>query len=127
MRIYDKTPRVDLRDVLAALGERAISAFWAVSGVDAEGEDVAATGDRADELEALSRSRKRVSGQRLAEIAKGIHQTIGGKFQGYDGVSSVEPWITIIAFDSSWFEIRSPDEGVLCQLGSQFKDTRRIA
>jgi hypothetical protein len=35
-------------------GRRATAAFWAVSGVDAEGEDVAATGDRADEVGELS-------------------------------------------------------------------------
>jgi hypothetical protein len=55
-----------------------------------------------------------VNGSRLVGVARQVHQVIWGEFRGYDDKRSGDARITIVAFDSSWFEIRSDDVAVLC-------------
>jgi len=129
VQIHDKTQdghalAFDLRDVLAALGHRVLRAYWSVSGLDSHGEDLAATGAGAAALEDLARSGARVSGSRLVGVARQVHQVIWGEFRGYDDERSGDAWITIVAFDSSWFEIRSDDVAVFMRIQKAFKDVR---
>ena len=57
-------------------------------------------------------------------MLKGVRQVIWGSFKGYSSPSSPSPWIEIIAFDSTWFEIRTDDAGVLDIIRSRFKDVK---
>jgi hypothetical protein len=93
-----------------------------------EGDEFMVSGaDAADELEKLAKSRMVISGQRLIEIAKDVRQIIMGEFRGYETTSSTAPWIIVIAFDSTWFEVRSTDDAALARLKVAFKDVRPVS
>jgi hypothetical protein len=64
------------------------------------------------------------AGTRLIEIARGVRQVIWGEFKAYADDALDQPWIVIVAFDSSWFEIHSDDEAVLARIRKAFKDVR---
>lgn len=86
------------------------------------------TGDIvADELEDLAESEIPVSGERLIQISRHIHQAIFAEFRGYHAATSPEPWIVVIAYDSTWFEVRSSDETTLDRVKAAFKDVRRVS
>jgi hypothetical protein len=138
IRIKDQAPNgilaVDLIGILHAVGSRSINSVWRASAVEAlivgdpvvERDEIWATGDGADELDELARSGARVSGARLVEVAKRVAQIIWGEFKGYDGPSTVDPWITIIACDSTWFEVRSTDDEALARLEVSFRDISHV-
>jgi hypothetical protein len=131
IRIHDLDQRgvlaFDLKDILAELGPKASRAFWNVSPVEQVtdgGLDV--TGESAAELEQLAHSGERINGRRFVKLAEKARQVIWGKFAGYDEPASPNPWIVIVAYDSSWFEVRSTDEAALSRLGAAFNDVRSV-
>jgi hypothetical protein len=114
----------DLRDILSALGPQADRTIWRVGQVEGK---FMVTGDEvADELESLARSETPVSGRRLRKISRYVRQTIFGEFKGYEKASSADPWIAVIAYDSTWFEVQSQDEAALDRLKAAFKDVRLV-
>jgi hypothetical protein len=64
-----------------------------------------------------------VSGRRLAELAKGLYQTIDGTFIAFDKPGDA-PWVIIRAVDSSFLEVESTDEEVLRRIRARFGDER---
>jgi hypothetical protein len=114
----------DLRNILSALGPQADKATWRVGKV--EGEFMVTGDDAADKLEDLARSERPIYGKHLRKISRHVQQTIFGEFRGYENASSTDPWIIVIAYDSSWFEVRSRDEAALGRLKAAFKDVRPI-
>ena len=130
IRIHDLKYGVlafDLRDILAALGPKAITAAWTVGPVEEgqpDGLDV--TGSAADELEKLAQSGIRIA-VNFVELARNVRQVIWGKFEGYDTASPASPWIVVIAFDSTWFEVQSSDDAALSRLMVAFEDVRPVA
>jgi hypothetical protein len=96
---------VDLRQILAAPGDRAAHSEWRLRDVWATGEDSAAT------LESLD-SDTAVSGQRLRELSEDVTQIIDGVFSAFDS-GSAEPWVAVEAVDSSYYLVRSGDPSVL--------------
>ena len=82
-----------------------------------------ATGGGGVELEALERSGEEVSGSRLLEIAERTEQVIWGEFRAFRDTGRGEPWIGVIAVDSSHFEVWCEDEAVLARARTAFKDT----
>jgi hypothetical protein len=115
---------LDLREILAALGPRAHATYWTVSDVASSDQALDATGDGADALEELALSGERTAGTRLIDIARTVSQTIWGEFRGYSDKAAAEPWIVIVAVDSSWFEVRSDDAAALAGIRGAFKDVR---
>src|ERR1700733_10457955 len=101
----------DLRDILSALQPQADRSVWRVGKV--EGEFMVTGDDAADELEKLAGSGTSISGRRLRKISRHVGQIIFGEFKGYENASSTDPWIVVIAYDSSWFEVRSRGEATL--------------
>jgi hypothetical protein len=116
----------DLKDVLAAIGPRAVVSNWTISRVEGhEDYGVDATGAAANELEAVAQAKTTVSGSRLVELAHGVQQIIWGKFSAYE-VTAAEPWLIVTAFDSSRFEVCSNDEATLALLRTAFRDVRSV-
>jgi hypothetical protein len=103
---------VDLRHVLAALGERATNSQWRVRDVWATGED------SAEELQSFDDTTT-VSGQRLLQLADDVIQVIDGAFSAFES-GSVEPWVVVEAVDSSYYLVRSDDASVLDTIRSTF-------
>jgi hypothetical protein len=102
----------DLPDVLKALGPRASSSEWAI-----------------DRLHYISRDEKNVAafqageGVRTlgAELLSGISnllQVIDGEFRAFE--AGREPWVTVRAVDSSWWEVESEDDTVLSAIRERF-------
>jgi hypothetical protein len=115
----------DLKEILEALGQSATKAHWAVMPETEEcSEALFATGNGSIALEELARSNERVSGSRLAEIARDTRQIIWGEFRAYKERLDDKPWVVIVAFDSSWYEVYSEDETVFRNIRSSFQDVR---
>lgn len=126
LKITDLSPRgclaFDLKDILRALGPQALTWIWTVSDVEAIGE-LWATGDGVPDLETIKHSGIPVSGSRLAEVAERINQVIWGEFCAFRSEKDEHPWVRIVAFDSSWYEVWSEDRETLIKIGSAFKST----
>ena len=103
---------VDLRDVLAALGDRATNSEWRVRDVWATGDD------SAEQLQSLEGATG-ITGQRLRELAQDVTQVIDGVFSGFES-GSVEAWVVVEAVDSSYYLVRSDDPKVLDLIRSTF-------
>jgi hypothetical protein len=116
----------DLKEVLAALGPRGLTAYWTVGDVAAQGESLDATGEGAAALEALAVSGERIIGSRLAKIAESVRQIIWGEFKGYDDKLSDAPRVVVVAFDSSWWEIQSEETTLLDRVARAFKGVQRV-
>lgn len=105
---------VDLRHVLAALGQDAVTSEWLAHDVWATGKGFAA-------FEGLPKG-KLISGERLVALANDADQVIDGKFFGFrDG--AVEPWIRIFADDSSLYEVETDDDAAKERILKSFKNT----
>jgi hypothetical protein len=103
---------LDITDILEVLGPRALDAVWRMSNVEC-------VGPLADAVHHISDQGEWVPGRRLAELAKGLNQTIDGTFVASD-VPGGTPWLTIRAVDSSLFEIETGDEEVLQLIRAHF-------
>lgn len=79
-----------------------------------------------ESLAELVRSKTRVSGVQLVKILRGVRQIIWGEFSGFETTASLDPWIVIIAFDSTWFEVRTGDEATLARLRERFIDVSPV-
>src|SRR3712207_2434446 len=64
----------DLKDVLAAIGQPALEAYWTVGSVERTGEPLEVIGKDIRLVEALAASGERVSGYRLQELAADIRR-----------------------------------------------------
>ncbi|HEX2552753.1 MAG TPA: hypothetical protein VHL98_03570 [Microvirga sp.] len=116
----------DLKEILKAIGQPALDAFWTALPVEEAGDELWATGDPSAVamVDELARTGERIGGGRLLEVASGIHQTIWGEFQGFESLEATSPWIRIVAFDSTWFEVHTAHEAVLERVRGRFKDVR---
>ena len=92
---------LDLYDLIAALGERALNSTWFGRGVECYGE-------KAEELYAFTDQNRPVEGRDLLRIASGIRRTIKGDFQAFDS-DGTSHWIFIRAWDGSGFYIEIDD------------------
>ena len=75
--------KLDLKEVLAALGPCGLTAHWTVGDVACPVGNFDATGEGAVALEELAVSGERIIGSRLAHIAESVQQVIWGEFKGY--------------------------------------------
>jgi hypothetical protein len=116
----------DLKEILAALGPRGLTAYWSVGDVASRGGHLDATGEGAVALERLAKSGERIIGGRLAQIADSVRQVIWGEFKGYDDKLADIPRLVVIAFDSSWWEIQSADATLLDRVAKSFDRVERL-
>jgi hypothetical protein len=131
LRIYDLEEHVlalDLKDLLQLLAPRSLKASWTVQAVKSsnpEHEWFEATGEGGEKLEALAQRNARLSGAELAALAANTRQVIWGEFVGFVPTHSDQPWVTIRAVDSTFYEIETDDEAVLGKIGTTYKDVRK--
>lgn len=131
LRISDKAAggplAFDLWHVLRALGPDAPGWTWTVSAVEETGEELWATGEGAVDLEALERSGEPVAGSRLIRIAERVPQVVWGEFRAHRDPTSTGPFVRVVAFDGTCFEVWCDDDDVIDRLRAAFKDTGLIA
>ena len=109
---------LDLHDLIAALGERALRSTWFGSGVECYGE-------KAEELYAFTDHDKAMAGHDLLEITSGIQQTIHGDFQAFDP-GTASPWIFIRAWEGSGFYIETNDPRSRERLSAHFQAVEEV-
>lgn len=105
----------DLRHVLAALGERALSSAWRIEELWVT--DVT----DAKRLEWLVDHAQPISGRELKDAAENVVQVIDGEFAAFE-VGSSEPWVIVEAVDSAYYTVRSNDPDVLQSIRNHFRD-----
>jgi hypothetical protein len=103
---------VDLRHILTALGERAITSDWRVR-------DVWATGNSEKQLASLD-EQQTISGLVLKELADNVVQIIDGVFSAFERGHS-QPWVVVEAVDSSFYTVHSDEPLVLDNIRNKFQ------
>lgn len=116
----------DLKEILSALGARGVALHWTIGDVASRGVAFDATGEGAAALEELVKSGERVTGSRLAQIAETVQQVIWGEFKGYEGNQAVMPYVIVVAFDSSWWEIQTASALLLDRVAKAFSRVERL-
>jgi hypothetical protein len=105
----------DLREVLAALGKRAVESRWRSSYlqyVSRDEQDISVLERLGAELV--------VSGADFVNGIDRLLQVIDGEFEALDKNGR---WVVIRAVDSSWWEVWSDDQSVLETVRAKFRTT----
>ncbi|HQU42527.1 MAG TPA: hypothetical protein PK867_06925 [Pirellulales bacterium] len=111
--------KVDLADILAAVGDAVEASTWALSGVEVLG------GTDAEELQRLSDERRTIDGKSLALRARNVSQVMEGEFRAFRGAEE-SPWLVIYAVDSSGYDVLTDDDELLGRLRAKFQDVREL-
>ena len=109
---------IDLHNVIAALGERALNSVWLGNGVDCYGAN-------AEELCSFTDHEQPIAGHELFRITSGVSQTIEGDFKAFD-LGSTSHWLYIRAWDGSGFYVETNDPQVKKHLKSQFQAVEEV-
>jgi hypothetical protein len=109
----------DLKDILAAVGERVNKSRWRCR-------DLWVLARFNDHDDSYRIDRLKLSGEELMEMASKIRQTIDGRFEARGEGAAKNPWLVIVAFDSSWFEVWSSKPWVIDRVKTQLHDTTII-
>ena len=114
----------DLRDLLRVVAPQSLTAVWTISSSDESSFE--ATGAGGMRLEELAESSSTIGGDELLVLADDTVQVIWGNFVGKLPQNPHEEWLTIRAFDSSFYEVESSDEASIARLVSHFGDVRFV-
>ena len=128
IRIADKKERgggrfldVQLKDILAAIGDGVADSRWT-------GRELWCVRRRADgEGEELREKRLKFSGAEILKFAERAGLIIDGRFEARGQGAAKRPWLIIVAFDSSFFDVWSSKPRVIEQLKARFNDVTEIA
>lgn len=112
----------DVRDILLALAPRSLKARWSV--MTPEHEPFWATGAGGVRLERLAEKSAQITGDELLAVANDTVQVIWGDFVASLPAAPDHEWLIIRAFDSSWYEVETLDEGAIAAIQSAFRDVR---
>lgn len=110
----------DLRDILAVVGEAALTSRWRCR-------DLCYTAVRDGGIGEFREARRKISGAELARFAASVHQTIDGRFEARGSGAAKHPWLIILAVDSSWFEVWSSKREVLKSVKARFQQVSDIS
>ena len=115
----------DLRDVLRVLAPSSERATWTITHPDES--PFEATGGAAPRLEKLAETSAQIGGSELLALADDTQQVIWGDFTGVLPDAPDQEWLTIRAFDSSFFEVTTSDLAAIAKLKTRFRDVRVAA
>ncbi len=110
--------KLDLYDLIVALGDRALDSIWLGSEVDCYGEG-------AEELFSYTNQNQPIAGRDLLRITSGIRQTMKGDFQAFDE-DATSPWILIRAWDGNGFYIETNDSKSKERLKTHFQAVEEV-
>ena len=109
----------DLRDILDVIGEPARAARWRCR-------DLWCTASIDGEAVSIEEKKLDFTGEEFIEFASSIHQTIDGRFEVRREGAAKKPWLLIVAFDSSWFEVWTTKPTIIEKLKNRFQDVSDI-
>jgi hypothetical protein len=104
----------DLKDIFAVIGEPVRHSQWRCY-------DLCYTAKKEDTFNEFRETRFKLSGEEVINFASRIHQTIDGRFEATSKGAAKNPWLIIVAFDSSWFEIWSSQPKIIERLKQHFE------
>ena len=105
--------RIDLYELIVALGEPALDSLWLANEVECEGE-------KAEQLYAYTEQNKPIQGRDLLSIASGIRQTMHGDFAAFDPNANSQ-WLYIHAWDGNGFYFETNDPQSKQRLKTHFQ------
>ena len=114
----ERDQKLDLYELVSALGERALRSTWFGSDLDCEGE-------KADELYESTDQNQPVDGGDFLEITSGIQRTVKGDFQAFDR-GGESPWLFVRAWKGEGFYIETNDPKIKARLKSQFPSLEEV-
>jgi tetratricopeptide (TPR) repeat protein len=106
-----ETP-LDLREILAALGERALRSTWF-------GKDVKCYGPKAEQLYTYTAQDRPIPGRGLLAITSGIQKTVRGDFSAFDREAEM-PWFFIRVWEGSGIYVETDDPKISKLIQDQF-------
>lgn len=109
----------DLRDILAVIGEPILKSRCRCR-------DLCYTANIDEEASEIREARLNLTDEELIQLSSRIHQTIDGRFEGRGEGVAKKPWLIIVAFDSSWFEVWSSKPAILEMVRKHFKKVSDI-
>jgi hypothetical protein len=109
----------DLKDILTVIGEAVIKSRWRCR-------DLWLLASFNGQSDSYRMRRLKASGEELMLLASKTHQTIDGRFEARSEGAAKHPWLIIVTFDSSWFEVWSSKPWVIERLKSHFMNTTDI-
>ncbi len=122
LRIEDKNEKdylsFDLIDILKLVDNEINGSTWLCSGVWSMSENSPNIGDYSDTEEHIDTSK-------LIECVKNERQVIDGRFEAFED-NNKDPWLTVEAFDSSYWEVHSSNEDLLNKIESAFIKVEKI-
>jgi hypothetical protein len=125
LRIHDENRQgvlaFDLADLLELLGDAARTSTWRCSVYEYISIETARA-----YLQDAYNTPKVLTGTELLALAGETRQVIDGVFEAFHCGENI-PWIKLEAFDSSYWEVVSPDPAELSRFESHFRDVERIA
>lgn len=107
---------VDLIDVLRLFEPEVHALSWKCAGVWC-------TSENADEFNRASEAGVPLDGKELLRLASGAHQVIDGEFVGTPRGGTV-PRLVIVAEDSTYYLVASPEPEFLDRVRRHFSDVR---
>ncbi len=123
--VEDHVLAFDLRDLLRILAPLAEKAAWTITSPAESAFEATGTGGL--RLEELAEAAACIDGSELLAIADDTQQVIWGDFVGRLPDDPQRDWLTIRAFDSSFYEVETLDEAAIEKVKSRFRDVREVA
>jgi len=110
----------DLADLLALLGESARTSRWRCSV-----EECITAEHGRPYLEDAYNKPDALTGTEMLRLARETHQVIDGTFEAFRHGENT-PWIKLVAFDSTYWEVFARDSFELSPFESHFRKTEPI-
>jgi hypothetical protein len=115
----EKRLKGDLEEILSVIGERVLTSRWRCWDLDFILKN---DGDWYSNKD----KKMKLSGEELVKFAESVGQTIDGRFEARSEGATKHPWLLIVAFDSSWYEVWSSKSWVIERVKEHFKDVTDI-
>jgi len=116
----EKRLKGDLEEILAVIGERVLTSRWRCWDLY-----YLLKFDR--EWDSNKDKKMKLSGAELVKFSQNVAQTIDGRFEARSEGAAKHPWLLIVAFDSSWYEVWSSKPWVLEKIKNHFKEVSDIS
>ncbi|MEO5930173.1 MAG: hypothetical protein ABIR47_09585 [Candidatus Kapaibacterium sp.] len=113
-------PEIDLRHIIALLGDDMRRCRWRVGNCESVGEEWGS-----GVVNALSSLDTVMPGEDFVRIVSGVYQTVEGSFTAFRPYSDT-PWFEINAIDGTAFDVISDDPAILDILRCTFADIQEL-
>ena len=127
--------RFGLAEIIAAIGEEQLAAltwkvqmdFLVVHYQNEFAQDATFVAPVGDGWIDCSTAKKKWSFERLMRLSCEGHQVVDGEFVGFKSTpKGKRKWVVLKAFDSSWWEVWSPDAKILTKVRDAFQNSEEI-